>query len=215
MTTIGRESVRDASNKERLNKTARCRQARERKKLETSGELIRYGVGQTSIAAFLLALSDKGVIAILIQEHPGDEKLVAALQARFPRAELHHDHAGTREMVESAVNFVEDPCGNLALALDIRGTDFQRRVWGAVSKIPFARTTTFLEIARAIGAPKAVRAVGNACSQNPLEFGIPCHRVLRSDGSYSGGSEWGDRRQKTLVEREAAARANSNRRRKP
>jgi O6-methylguanine-DNA--protein-cysteine methyltransferase len=60
-----------------------------------------------------------------------------------------------------------------------------------------------------------VRTVGNACSQNPLEFAIPCHRVLRSDGSYSGGSEWGDRRQKTLVEREAAARANSNRRRKP
>jgi 2-iminobutanoate/2-iminopropanoate deaminase len=171
--------------------------------LETSGELIRYGVGQTSIAAFLLALSDKGVVVILIQEHPGDEKLAAALRARFPRTELQHDHAGTREMVESAVNFVEDPCGNLALPLDIRGTDFQRRVWGAVSKIPFARTTTFLEIARAIGAPKAVRAVGNACSQNPLEFAIPCHRVLRSDGSYSGGSEWGDRRQKTLVEREA------------
>jgi AraC family transcriptional regulator, regulatory protein of adaptative response / methylated-DNA-[protein]-cysteine methyltransferase len=183
--------------------------------LETSGELIRYGVGQTSIAAFLLALSDKGVVAILIQEHPGNEKLAAALRARFPRAELHRDHAGTREMVESAVNFVEHPRKNLALPLDIRGTDFQRRVWGAVSKIPFGRTTTFLEIARAIGAPKAVRAVGNACSQNPLEFAIPCHRVLRSDGSYSGGSEWGDRRQKTLVEREVATRANSNRRRKP
>ena len=57
-------------------------------------------------------------------------------------------------------------------------------------RIPFGRTTTFLEIARAIGAPRAVRAVGNACSQNPLEFAIPCHRVLRTDGSYSGGSEW-------------------------
>ena len=74
-----------------------------------SGELIRYGVGQTSIAAFLLALSNKGVVAILIQEHPGDEKLVAALRACFPRAELQHDNAGTREMVESVVNFVEHP----------------------------------------------------------------------------------------------------------
>jgi AraC family transcriptional regulator, regulatory protein of adaptative response / methylated-DNA-[protein]-cysteine methyltransferase len=189
--------------------------------LETSGELIRCGVGQTSIAAFLLALSDKGVVAILIQEHPGDEKLVGALQARFPPAELQHNHAGTREMVESVVNLIEHPRKNLALPLDIRGTDFQRRVWGAVSQIPFERTTTFLEIARAIGTPKVVRAVGNACSQNPLEFAIPCHRVLRSDGSYSGGSEWGDRRQKTLVEREAASASDapskrpSNRRRKP
>ena len=179
--------------------------AKESDPSKSAQELIRYGVGQTSIAAFLLALSDKGVVAILIQEHPDDEKLVAALQARFPLAELRHDDAGTREMVESVVNFVEHPRENLALPLDIRGTDFQRRVWHAVNKIPFGRTTTFLEIARAIGAPKAVRAVGNACSQNPLEFAIPCHRVLRSDGSYSGGSEWGDRRQATIVQREAAS----------
>ena len=110
-------------------------------------------------------------------------------------------------MVEAMINFVEDPHGSLTLPLDIRGTDFQRRVWEAVGRIPFGRTTTFLEIARAIGVPRAVRAVGNACSQNPLEFAIPCHRVLRTDGSYSGGSAWGDRRQETIVQREAAPRA--------
>ena len=108
-------------------------------------------------------------------------------------------------MVERVVAFVEDPREDLTLPLDIRGTDFQRRVWEAVSKIPFGRTTTFADIAREIGAPKAVRAVGNACSQNPLEFAIPCHRVLRSDGSYSGGSAWGDWRQETIVQREAAS----------
>ena len=182
-------------------------QADGRKRSETSGELIRYGFGRTSIAAFLLALSEKGVVAILIQEHPGDEAFVSALRARFPRAELRHDSGGTREMVEAVINFVEDPHGNLTLPLDIRGTDFQRRVWEAVRKIPFGRTATFLEIARTIGAPRPVRAVGNACSQNPLEFAIPCHRVLRTDGSYSGGSEWGDRRQETIVQREAASRA--------
>jgi AraC family transcriptional regulator of adaptative response/methylated-DNA-[protein]-cysteine methyltransferase len=179
-------------------------------------------LGQTSIAAILVAASDKGVVAIAIQEDPDDEKIVKALRARFPRAELRHDGAGTREMVEAVVSFVEDPRENLTVPLDIRGTDFQRRVWEAVSKIPFGRTTTFLEIARAIGAPRAVRAVGNACSQNPLEFAIPCHRVLRSDGSYSGGSEWGDWRQQTIVQREAASASNLpskrpplNRRRKP
>jgi AraC family transcriptional regulator of adaptative response/methylated-DNA-[protein]-cysteine methyltransferase len=71
--------------------------------------------------------------------------------------------------------------------------------------IPFGQTTTFAEIAARIGAPKAVRAVGNACASNPLEFAIPCHRVLRSDGSWSGGGPWGDRRQRTIVSREAAA----------
>jgi AraC family transcriptional regulator, regulatory protein of adaptative response / methylated-DNA-[protein]-cysteine methyltransferase len=189
--------------------------------LEGTRELIRYGLGQTSIAAILVALSDRGVVAILIRERLDDEKFSTALQARFPRAELHHDPAGTREVVATVVRFVEHPRANLALPLDIRGTEFQRRVWEAVSEVPFGRTTTFLEIARAVGAPKAVRAVGNACSQNPLEFAIPCHRVLRSDGSYSGGSEWGDRRQRTLVEREAASASDTplkrplNRRRKP
>ena len=184
-------------------------QAKESNPSKRAQELIRYGLGQTSIAAILVAASDKGVVAIAIQEHPDDEKIVEALRARFPRAELRHDSAGTREMVEAVVSFVEDPRGNLTLPLDIRGTDFERRVWEAVGKIPFGRTTTFLEIARAIGAPRAVRAVGNACSQNPLEFAIPCHRVRRSDGSYSGGSEWGDWRQQTIVQREVASASNS------
>jgi AraC family transcriptional regulator of adaptative response/methylated-DNA-[protein]-cysteine methyltransferase len=184
-------------------------QARERKRPLETRELIRYSLGQTSVVAFLLALSDNGVVAIVIQEHPDNEKLVETLRARFPRAELRYDGAGTREMVKAVVAFVEDPRGTLALPLDIRGTDFRRRVWEAVSKIPFGRTTTFLEIARAIGAPRAVRAVGNACSQNPLEFAIPCHRVLRSDGAYSGGSEWGDWRQETIVQREAASASNA------
>jgi hypothetical protein len=105
------------------------------KRREAACELIRYGLGQTSVAAILVAASDKGVVAILIQEHPGDEKLVEALRVRFPRAELRHDGAGTREMVEAVVSFVESPRGNLRLPLKIRGTDFPRRVWGAVSKI--------------------------------------------------------------------------------
>jgi AraC family transcriptional regulator of adaptative response/methylated-DNA-[protein]-cysteine methyltransferase len=101
------------------------------------------------------------------------------------------------------VSFVESPRANIALALDIRGTEFQRLVWAAVMKVPFGETSTFAQIAREIGSPHAVRAVGNACSQNPLEFAIPCHRILRSDGSYAGGSAWGDRRQSTIVQREA------------
>lgn len=112
--------------------------------------------------------------------------------------------AGIIELaIETVVGFVEKPRGNITLPLDIRGTAFQRRVWAAVMKVPFAETTAFAAVAREIGAPRAVRAVGNACSQNPREFTIPCHRVLKSDGSYSGGSTWGDIRQSTIVRREA------------
>jgi AraC family transcriptional regulator, regulatory protein of adaptative response / methylated-DNA-[protein]-cysteine methyltransferase len=174
-------------------------------------ELIHYDLGQTSVAAILIAVSAKGVVAILIQERPDDKKIVKTLQTRFPTAELRRGSKNVRAMVEAVANFVEKPRENLSLRLDIRGTDFQRRVWKAASKIPLGGTTTFAAIAREVGAPKAVRAVGKACSQNPLEFAIPCHRVLRSDGSYSGGSDWGDRRQATIVQREAASVAEHHR----
>ena len=163
---------------------------------------IRYTLSRTSVGTILVASGDDDVVAIAIREHH-DEGLVATLRARFPHAEFRHDPTGMRETVEAVVNFVESPRANITLPLDIRGTEFQRRVWAAVMKIPFAETTTFTDIAREVGSPRAVRAVGNACSQNPLEFAIPCHRVLRSNGCYSGGSAWGDHRQSTIVQREA------------
>lgn len=167
-------------------------------------EVIAYGFGRASITALLVTLSSNGVAAIMIQERPDDEALVAALRARFPRAELRRDDAATRKAIEAVVDFVERPHANLDLPLDIRGTNFQRRVWDAVLSVPFGETTTFANVAREAGYPRAVRAVGNACTNNPLEFAIPCHRVLRSDGSWSGGSPWGDRRQAAIVGREAA-----------
>jgi AraC family transcriptional regulator of adaptative response/methylated-DNA-[protein]-cysteine methyltransferase len=167
-------------------------------------ELFRYDFGWTTVGSILVATGDNGVVAIAIREHEDRDALVSGLRARFPHVELQHDPAALRGSVDAIVGFVEDPYPDLALPLDVRGTDFQRQVWAAVGKVPFATTTTFAEIARQAGSPNAVRAVGNACSQNPLEFAIPCHRVLRSDGSFSGGSAWGDRRQSTIVGREAA-----------
>jgi AraC family transcriptional regulator of adaptative response/methylated-DNA-[protein]-cysteine methyltransferase len=166
-------------------------------------EVLRYGFGTTSIAAFVVAVSDEGVVAIAIRETPDDGAMIAELRRRFPHAVLRYDAKATRDAVEAVTGFVENPRGNLELPIDIRGTEFQRRVWRAVMQIPFGRTTTFAAIAEEIRGPRASRAVGNACSKNPLEFAIPCHRVLRSDGSFSGGSGWGDRRQSTIVRREA------------
>jgi AraC family transcriptional regulator, regulatory protein of adaptative response / methylated-DNA-[protein]-cysteine methyltransferase len=170
-------------------------------------KLIKYDFGQTTVGFILVATGDNGIVAIAIREHDDPDALVSDLRARFPHATLQHAPEAIRPSLEAVVRFVEDPHADLALPLDIRGTAFQRRVWAAVQRIPFATTTTFAEIARQAGSPNAVRAVGNACSQNPLEFAIPCHRVLRSDGSFSGGSPWGDYRQSTIVGREAARAA--------
>lgn len=176
-----------------------------------ASEIIRFGFGRTTVAAILVASSAKGLVAIIMREKPDDEALIAALKKRFPMAELIHDQKGTTKTIDEIVSFVEEPQHNIAAALDVRGTEFQRRVWAAVLKTALGETVTFSDIARQVGSPGAVRAVGNACSQNPLEFAIPCHRVLRSDGSYSGGSAWGDHRQATIVEREAQFSARSRR----
>jgi AraC family transcriptional regulator, regulatory protein of adaptative response / methylated-DNA-[protein]-cysteine methyltransferase len=174
-----------------------------------SAERIRFGLGLTSIAALLVAVGQAGLVAIIIREHPDAEAQIAELERRFPDAHLVRDDEGVKAEMAAVINFVEAPTGSIRLPLDIRGTDFERRVYQEVLAIPFGQTTTFGDIAARIGSPRAVRAVGNACSNNPLEFAIPCHRVLRSDGSWSGGSAWGNRRQRTIVTREAAAATSS------
>jgi AraC family transcriptional regulator, regulatory protein of adaptative response / methylated-DNA-[protein]-cysteine methyltransferase len=171
-----------------------------------SAEQIRFGLGQTSVAALLVAVGPAGVVAIIISEHPDADAQIAELKRRFPDAHLVRDDEGIKAEMAAVIDFVEAPTGNIELPLDVRGTDFQQRVYREVLAIPLRETRTFADIAARIGSPKAVRAVGNACSRNPLEFAIPCHRVLRSDGSWAGGGAWGDRRQRTIVTREAASR---------
>ncbi|MDB5576769.1 MAG: ada [Bradyrhizobium sp.] len=173
-------------------------------------EVLRVGFGETSITAIAVALSKDKVAAIAIREKRDDKALLAQLRKRFPRTEFVVDVKGTRDVIRKIVAFVEKPNGNLKLPLDIRGTDFQKRVWRAVMKVPFGRTTSFATIAEQAGAPRAIRAVGSACTRNPLEFAVPCHRVLRSDGSFSGGSAWGDIRQEAMVRREAASVSTSS-----
>lgn len=169
------------------------------------GNDIRYGVGLSFIGSVLVAARGGPVVAILIGEDPDPGQLVDHLQRRHPEARLVRDDETCQAYVARVLAFIETPTSNLDLPIEIQGTAFQKKVWQAVRAIPFGQTSTFSEIARKIGAPRAVRAVGNACSNNPLELAIPCHRVLRSDGSVSGGSAWGDRRQRTLITREANA----------
>ena len=104
--------------------------------------------------------------------------------------------------VAQVVSFVEAPRLGLDLPLDVRGTAFQQRVWQALRAIPAGSMASYAEIAERIGAPKAVRAVAQACAANSLAVAIPCHRVVRNDGGLSG-YRWGVERKRALLAREA------------
>jgi AraC family transcriptional regulator of adaptative response/methylated-DNA-[protein]-cysteine methyltransferase len=165
-------------------------------------EHIRFAVGQSSLGPILVASSAKGVAAILMGDDP--DALVRDLQDRFPRARLTGGDADYEQLVATVVGFIEAPQIGLDLPLDVRGTAFQQRVWRALRDVPPGRTVSYADIARAIGAPKAVRAVAGACAANALAVAIPCHRVVRNNGALSGYA-WGVERKRALIEREAAA----------
>jgi AraC family transcriptional regulator of adaptative response/methylated-DNA-[protein]-cysteine methyltransferase len=165
-----------------------------------TGASIRFAVGECSLGAILVAATDKGVCAILLGDAP--EALVRELEDRFPKATLVGGDEGFEQWVAKVVGFVEAPALGLDLPLDVRGTAFQQRVWRALREIPAGSTASYTEIAERIGAPKSVRAVGQACASNAIAVAIPCHRVVRNDGALSG-YRWGVERKRALLEREA------------
>jgi len=161
---------------------------------------IRFAIGQCTLGAILVAATDKGLCAILLGDDP--DALARDLQDRFPQATLRGDDPAIARTVALVVGFVEAPAIGLDLPLDIRGTAFQQRVWQALREIPVGRTASYADVARSLGMPGAVRAVAQACGANALAVAIPCHRVVRSDGSLSG-YRWGVQRKQALLEREA------------
>jgi AraC family transcriptional regulator of adaptative response/methylated-DNA-[protein]-cysteine methyltransferase len=164
-----------------------------------AGTEIRFAVGECSLGAILVAMSPLGVCAIFLGDDP--QALICDLQNRFARAHLVGGNEAFEQFVAQVVGFVEAPALGLDLPLDIRGTAFQQRVWQALQDIPFGAQVSYSEMAQRIGAPKAVRAVAGACAANPLAVVIPCHRVVRSDGSLSG-YRWGVGRKAELLRRE-------------
>jgi AraC family transcriptional regulator of adaptative response/methylated-DNA-[protein]-cysteine methyltransferase len=169
-----------------------------------ANEAIRFAVGQTSLGAVLVASTEKGVAAIFLGDDP--DALVRNLQDRFPKAHLIGADRDYEGLVARVVGFVEAPRIGLDLPLDVRGTAFQERVWKALQEIPAGVTVSYAEIAKRIGAPGSVRAVAGACAANKLAVAIPCHRVIRNDGSLSGYA-WGVERKRALIDREASQNA--------
>ncbi len=167
-----------------------------------SGASIRFAIGACSLGAILVAATDKGICAILMGDDP--ELLARDLQDRFPRAELRGAEAEFEATVAKVVGFVESPGIGLDLPLDVRGTAFQQRVWQALRAIPSGSTVSYAELAERVGIPSGARAIAGACAANPVAVAIPCHRVVRQDGSISG-YRWGVERKAALLKREGGA----------
>lgn len=171
-------------------------------KVAPGREDIRFGLGRSSLGRILVALSEKGVVTISL----GDDidELIEELSVQFPTAEISREDRECRDVMAQIVAYLENPSLKLMVPLDIRGTDFQKRVWQAVRQVPLGKTCTYSDIARKIGKPKAIRAVGSACAKSNFAVVIPCHRVLHKDGSLSGGYYGTTGRQRVMLEREAS-----------
>jgi AraC family transcriptional regulator of adaptative response/methylated-DNA-[protein]-cysteine methyltransferase len=161
---------------------------------------IFFAIGECSLGSILVAQSSRGVCAITMGDDPVE--LVRNLQDRFPTANLIGNENDYEDLVAKVIGLIEQPGLGLDLPLDIRGTAFQQRVWKALRQIPPGTTATYAEIAKKIGEPKAARAVAQACGANNLAIAIPCHRVIKNDGSISG-YRWGVERKRSLLGREA------------
>lgn len=174
----------------------------------TPGEFARGAAGlpiemasaRCSLGHVLVATTARGICAILLGDDA--DALRADLARRFPAARITAADRGSATLLERIVGLVERPGQAVELALDVRGTAFQQRVWQALRQVAPGETVGYAELARRIGAPRAARAVAAACAANPLAVAIPCHRVVRGDGSLSG-YRWGVERKRRLLEREA------------
>jgi AraC family transcriptional regulator, regulatory protein of adaptative response / methylated-DNA-[protein]-cysteine methyltransferase len=169
---------------------------------------IVYAIAPCPLGYLLVATTDKGICAVKL----GDEadKLEHILNQEFHQAHIMRDDDIHKEWIQAILGLIAGDEKHLNLPLDIRGTAFQKQVWQVLQKIPYSETRTYTDIARDIAKPQAVRAVGNACGANPIAVIIPCHRVLRSDGSL-GGYRWGiERKQKLLVQESKLIKDDSN-----
>jgi AraC family transcriptional regulator of adaptative response/methylated-DNA-[protein]-cysteine methyltransferase len=167
--------------------------------VSNEAEEVRYATAQTPLGCLLVARSDRGVCAVLLGNDA--RELGDDLRSRMPSAKLEDGDDACVYMAATLVAHVEDSSVPLDFTLDTRGTAFQMRVWKALRVIPSGMTVSYTELARQVGAPKAVRAVASACGANPIALAVPCHRVVSKNGSF-GGYRWGVKRKRALLERE-------------
>ncbi len=171
--------------------------ARSNRRVASDG--IAYSVGESAFGNILVARDAQGVCAILIGSGPMELK--SDLATRFPQSELVRDDRELDDDLQKVLRFVETPSSGLTLELAMRGTPFQQRVWEELITVLPGQIITYAALAARIGQPTAIRAVAKACAANAIALAIPCHRVVRSNGSLSG-YRWGVERKRALLEKE-------------
>jgi AraC family transcriptional regulator of adaptative response/methylated-DNA-[protein]-cysteine methyltransferase len=166
-----------------------------------AGATIMFAIAPTPLGRMLVAATERGLCAVRFGETATE--LERGLRSEFHAATLHRDDAAMRRYIEPLLASLGGDKTIIDLPLDVRATAFQQKVWETLQRIPRGETRSYTEIARAIGDPKAVRAVARACASNPVALAVPCHRVVRSDGNLAG-YRWGLERKRKLLERERA-----------
>lgn len=156
---------------------------------------IRYGVHPSPFGNVFIATFHGEVCALAWVGKGGVSQVLRDVKSDIPGAVLMRDQKSTETFAKTIFSPSKK---NTRIPFVLHGTDFQIKVWDALSRIPFGSTTTYADIAQKIGSPKAVRAVGTACGKNTLAYLIPCHRVMTSSGDI-GGYRWGVRRKKELL----------------
>ncbi len=157
-----------------------------------AGVTIRWAVVDTALGKMLLAATDKGICRLSFDEDESE------LARRFPKADIVAGGVALEDLVTGAIAAIEHPAQMPDLPLDIAGTAFQQAIWYELRRIPAGETRTYAEIAAAVGKPKAVRAAGSANGANNVAVLIPCHRVIRTDGSLGGYAYGLERKEKLL-----------------
>ena len=165
-----------------------------------SGRRITFTVAPSALGQVLVAATERGVCAVKLGDDANELEMI--LRSEFSAAEIVHDNAVHRDWVDAVLAFVAGNAPHLDLPLDVRATAFQKQVWDALRRIPYGETRSYADVANAIGQPKAVRAVAQACGANPTALIVPCHRVVAKDGSL-GGYHWGVERKRRLLQQEA------------
>jgi len=175
-----------------------------------AGVEISFASADTLLGLLLLGATDRGLC--FVQFGPTEAALVERLREEFPRADVSAMAPGSRGELDRWMRMLNAHLAGkeqrLGIPLDARGTAFQLKVWDHLQKIPYGSVRSYAEVARAIGAPTAVRAVASACAANRVALLIPCHRVIRGDGAL-GGYRWGLERKRALIDREREASATS------
>jgi AraC family transcriptional regulator, regulatory protein of adaptative response / methylated-DNA-[protein]-cysteine methyltransferase len=165
---------------------------------------IGYAFANSNLGKVLVAATERGITAVYLD---GDEKKLAAeLRSEYPLAHISRDRGNFSQWVREILLRIEGRPPRQDLPLDLQATAFQLRVWRELQKIPRGGTRTYSEVARALGRPRSVRAVARACATNPVSIVVPCHRVIRSDGSLAG-YRWGTARKQSLLAKEKALSA--------